>query len=526
MNNFSTTQSVRKRVTATRGGVVAAQHRKAAEVGAAILEAGGDAMDAAVATSFAIGVVEPWMSGPAGGGCMMIWREAEQKAYTLFFGMRSPKALDPAAYPLEGSGKSSDLFPWLSVKDDRNVQGAGAIAVPGIVAGMELAHKTFGRIGWKDLLSPAVNLAKDGLLVDWYASLIIASTTRELAKDPDAAKLFLEDEQWPTIAGWTALAEKRLDQSQLAQTLQRLAEAGARDFYEGDIASAMVSDIRAKGGSLSLEDLKAYRADLRDAISIPYRGGVVHASKGLTAGPNLAECLSMMGEAFEPGTSPDGKSYGAMVEALGATYRNRLKTMGDQDAPHAPSCTTHFSVVDRDGNMVAVTQTLLSIFGSRVVSPSTGLLMNNGIMWFDPEPGKPNSLAPDKGCLMNVCPTLGEIGGRRFAIGASGGRKILPAVLNLTSFMIDFGLDLEDAFHQPRVDNSGAEITIADEDLPPEIVASLEKIQPTVTVKRTVYPYAFACPAGVMRENGMNTGCTEIMSPWGDAVAEKEIKSA
>jgi gamma-glutamyltranspeptidase/glutathione hydrolase len=309
----------------------------------------------------------------------------------------------------------------------------------------------------------------------------------------------------------------------LAQTLQQLAEAGARDFYEGDIAGAMIADIRAKGGSLSRDDLKAYRADLRDAISTPYRGGVVHASKGLTAGPNLAECLTMMEEAFEPGTSPDGKSYGALVDALGATYRNRLKNMGDQDAPHAPSCTTHFSVVDRDGNMVAVTQTLLSIFGSRVVSPSTGLLMNNGIMWFDPEPGKPNSLAPDKGCLMNVCPTLGEIGGRRFAIGASGGRKILPAILNLTSFMMDFGLDLEGAFHQPRVDNSGSEITIADEDLPAEIIASLENIQRTVTTKRTVYPYAFACPAGVMRENEMNTGCTEIMSPWGDAVAEKEL---
>lgn len=214
-----------------------------------------------------------------------------------------------------------------------------------------------------------------------------------------------------------------------------------------------------------------------------------------------------------------------MVEALGITYRNRLKTMGDQDAPHAPSCTTHFSVVDRDGNMVAVTQTLLSIFGSRVISPSTGLLMNNGIMWFDPEPGKPNSLAPDKGCLMNVCPTLGEKDGRRFAIGASGGRKILPAVLNLSSFMMDFGMDLQGAFHQPRVDNSGGDTTVADEDLEPEILASLRDIQPVVTAKRTVYPYAFACPAGVMRENGMNTGCTEIMSPWGDAVAEKEMKN-
>ena len=160
MSNFSNSQVVRKRVTPTRGGVVAAQHRGAAEVGAAILEAGGDAIDAAVATSFAIGVVEPWMSGPAGGGCMMIWREAEQKAYTLFFGMRSPNALDPKDYPLDPSGHSSDLFPWPAVKDDRNVQGATSIAVPGTVAGMELAHQRFGKLSWRELLTPGGGIGK------------------------------------------------------------------------------------------------------------------------------------------------------------------------------------------------------------------------------------------------------------------------------------------------------------------------------------------------------------------------------
>ena len=522
MSNFSSTQTVRKRVIPTEGGIVAAQHRKAAEVGASILERGGDAVDAAVATSFAIGVLEPWMSGPAGGGCMMIWREAEQRAYTLFFGMRSPKALDPADYPLDGSGRSSDLFPWPTVKDNRNVQGATAIAVPGTVAGMDLAHQSFGRLGWKDLLTPAADLAQEGLLVDWYASLMIASSAEGLASDPDAAGFFLEDGKWPAIAGWTALSQTRLDQRRLAATLERLAEAGARDFYEGEIARAMIADVQAKGGCLSLEDLAAYRAELRETIPVSYRGGVIHASKGLTAGSNLAECLALMEADFEPGESPDGTSYAAMAKALGVTYEKRLKTMGDQDAPHAPSCTTHFSVVDREGNMVAVTQTLLSLFGSRVISPSTGLLMNNGIMWFDPEPGKPNSLAPDKGCLMNVCPALGEKEGRRFAIGASGGRKILPAVLNLTSFMTDFGMDLEAAFHQPRIDNSGGGTIVADEDLAPEIIAALEAVHPTITTKRTVFPYAFACPAGVMRENGLNTGCTEIMSPWGDAVAEKK----
>jgi gamma-glutamyltranspeptidase / glutathione hydrolase len=522
MSNFSRSQIVRKRVTATRGGVMAAQHRVAAEAGAAVLEAGGDAIDAAIATSFAVGVVEPWMSGPAGGGAMTIWREEERKAHTIQFGMRSPAGLDPADYPLDGSGKASDLFPWPAVRDDRNVQGATAIAVPGTVAGMELAHERYGTFAWRELLAPAVELARKGMLVDWYASLLIASTARELAKDADAAAMFLEEGRWPIIAGWTALSERRLDQSRMADTLARLAEAGARDFYEGDIAASLAADIRAKGGSLSREDLAAYRARLTPAIAVPYRGGTVHAPEGLTAGGNLAECLSLMEAAFTPGTAPDGESFAEMARALGKTYRRRLAEMGDLDAPHAPSCTTHFSVVDRKGNMCAVTQTLLSIFGSRVVSPSTGLLMNNGIMWFDPEPGKPNSLAPDKGCLMNVCPTIAEKDGRRFAIGASGGRKILPAVLNLTSFMMDFGMSLEDAFHHPRIDNSGGETIVADEELSPEIVRALQGVAPTVTTGRTVFPYAFACPAGVMREDGMNMGCTEIMSPWGDAVAEKE----
>jgi gamma-glutamyltranspeptidase/glutathione hydrolase len=522
MSNFSRTQTVRKHVVATRNGVVAAQHRLAAEVGAAVLEAGGDAVDAAVATSFAIGVVEPWMSGPAGGGALTLWREGEQTAQTINFGMRSPAALDPADYSLSGEGKSSDLFPWPAVVEDRNVQGATAVAVPGTVAGMEFAHKTYGTLPWRDLLLPAIDLAKKGMLVDWYASLLIASTARELSKDPDAAALFLEDGQWPKIAGWTALSDTRLDQSRAADTLSRLAEAGPRDFYEGEIARALAADIQAKGGSLSTDDFAAYRAKLMPAIAAPYRGGTVYAAAGLTAGPNLADCLSIMEEAFTPGAAPNATSYTEIARALEKTYERRLREMGDAEAPHAPSCTTHFSIVDRHGNMCAVTQTLLSIFGSRVVSPSTGLLMNNGIMWFDPEPGKPNSLAPNKACLMNVCPTMGEKDGRRFAIGASGGRKILPAVLNLTSFMMDFDMGLEEAFHQPRIDNSGGGTIVADSTLPDDIIAALKHVHPVVTTERNVFPYAFACPAGVMRDGGMNMGCTEIMSPWGDAVREQE----
>jgi gamma-glutamyltranspeptidase/glutathione hydrolase len=213
----------------------------------------------------------------------------------------------------------------------------------------------------------------------------------------------------------------------------------------------------------------------------------------------------------------------AYARALDGAFRDRFEAMGDtgSEAPGAPGCTTHFSVVDREGNLCAVTQTLLSIFGSRVVSPATGILLNNGIMWFDPEPGKPNSLAPGKRCLGNYCPVVGETGdGRRFALGASGGRKIIGTVLQIASFLIDHRFTLEEAFHQPRIDMSGGERVIADRALPADTLRALEAAYPTSTARRTVYPYPFAVPAAVLREGDMNMGCTEIMSPWGDAVAE------
>lgn len=518
MHNFSSTQRITKEVLWTKFGVVASQHRLAAEAGAAVLAAGGDAIDAAIATSFALGVVEPWMSGPMGGGMMTLWRADQPAAETIEFGMRSPRSLDPADFPLEPGRKAGDLFPWVSVKGDLNVYGATAVAVPGTVAGMALAHQRYGTMPWAELLAPAVGLAREGMLIDWYASLIIASATRRLAADPDAARMFLVDGQWPNITGWTALSQSRLDQSVMATCLERLAVAGPGDFYEGDIAHAVVADVTAKGGSLRLDDLAAYRAKAVPARAVRYRDAHIFAPSGLSAGGELVEVLRGMQQAFTPGPGPDGASAAALAQALGDAYRNRLESAGDEGgATTAPPCTSTFSIVDAKGNMVSVTQTLLSIFGSHTVSQSTGMLLNNGIMWFDPEQGKPNSLAPDKGCLMNVCPTVGEVGTRRFAIGASGGRKILPAVANLTSFMVDFGMDLEQAFHYPRIDNSGSARIVADEDLPDEIIAALQDVGPVTKAKRTVHPYAFGVPAGVMRDAGLNCGCTEIMTPWGDA---------
>ena len=294
-DNFSDSQVIRKSVVPTRGGVVAAPHKRAAEVGAAVLEAGGDAVDAAVATSFAIGVVEPWMSGLAAGGCMVLWRAGEATAHVVDYGMRSPRELDPADYPLAGGGKAQDLFAWPLVKDDRNVQGATAVAVPGVAAGMELAHQRFGRMPWRELVAPAVALAREGMLLDWYAGLMIASNARALSRDRDAAALFLEDGRWPPLVSWNAITEKHLDQRRLSSTLELISREGSKALYGGEVGRALAKDVREKGGCLSLEDLASYRAHRVDALEVPYRGGRVFAAPGMTGGPTLAFALKKLG---------------------------------------------------------------------------------------------------------------------------------------------------------------------------------------------------------------------------------------
>jgi len=501
-DNFSESQVVRKRVVPTRAGVVAAQHKRAAAVGAVILEAGGDAIDATVATSFALGVVEPWMSGITAGGAMVVWRAQEQKAYAIDYGMRSPAALNPADFPIIG-GRDPELFGWPRVRDDRNVQGATAVAVPGVVAGMALAHERFGKLPWRDIVAPAARLAGEGMLLDWFAGLQIASTARALSLDRDAAAMFLDEGRWAPLSGWTVLSERRLDQQRLAATLEAIAKDGAKALYGGEVGAAIAKDVRDKGGSLSLADLAAYRASIVDPLDTPYHGARVFATPGFTGGPVVSACLRKL---------PEKPRYVDYASALSEEWRARLGADG---------CTTHFSVVDRRGNLCAVTQTNLSIFGSRVVSPSTGVLLNNGVMWFDPEPGKPNSLGPAKRCLGNYCPVVGETPrGERFAIGASGGRKIVGTVLQLASFLIDHGATLEDAFHRPRIDMSGGERVVADAALPADELRALEAVFPVTLARRLPYPYHFAVPAGVLRAGEFNMGCTETLSPWGDAVAE------
>jgi gamma-glutamyltranspeptidase/glutathione hydrolase len=527
-DQFSNAQQIRKPAVVSRGGIVAAQSRKAAEVGAEVLAAGGDCVDAVIATTFALGVLEPWMSGVGGGGAMVLYRARENRYEVVDYGMRAPGSLRAEDYPLTGEGAASDLFPWPRVKDDRNIYGPGSIAVPGVVAGMEQAHRRYAKLPWQDLLGPSIRLAGEGLAVDWWTTLTIASSAADLRRYPASAAAYLVD-GLPPNAPWGIKSGVRMPQDKLKAALSHLGKQGPRDFYAGDLARSIAADVQAGGGALSVEDLAAFSAHLREPLAIPYRGGTVYATPELTCGPTLAHALRMLRESLQPGRGgPDASAYTAYALALQSAYRERLTAMGDADGRRAlgaeqvaPACTTHFSVVDRDGNMAAVTQTLLSTFGSKFVTPQTGITMNNGIMWFDPTPGVPNSLAPGKRCLTNYTPVLAQAAdGRRLAVGASGGRRIMPAVMQLLSFVMDYNMDLDSAIHQPRIDASEGAVVIGDVRLPASTREALRARFDYEDARMQTVPMKFACPSVVLRDGATNSGATEPFQPWSEAVAQ------
>jgi gamma-glutamyltranspeptidase/glutathione hydrolase len=511
---------VRKPAAQTRGGIVATQNRIAGEAGARILAAGGNAIDAAVATGLALAAVEPWNSGLGGVGFMLVYLAKENRVEVVDFGPISPRGLDPAAYPLTG-GFTSDLFTWPTVKDDRNVHGPASIAVPGHVDGLSLALEKFGTMRFADVIEPAIALAELGIGVDWYLTLKVGTMARELARYPSTKDIWLPGGYPPVTAAGAPLG--RLVLKGLAATMRRLADAGPRDFYEGDVAASIARDVKAMGGDLALDDLKNYRARIVKPLETEYRGAQLALAPGLTAGPTMQRVLAQLQDVKLRPAGPHADAFLAYARVLREGYAERLATMGETSDHRDPSTTTHLNVVDKHGNMVALTQTLLSVFGSKVVLPSSGVLMNNGIMWFDPRPGSPNSLAPAKRPLTNMSPMIARRDGKAwFAIGASGGRKILPAVFQIASYLIDHGMSLEDAFHQPRIDASGGDTVSVDPRLPEPIRKALAEQFPTVDTELVVYPTNYACPSSVLRDpnGGMHYGMTDVMSPWSGAVAE------
>ncbi|MFL1462058.1 gamma-glutamyltransferase [Roseococcus sp. DSY-14] len=513
------TQHWQLRKPAARGekGIVASQARDAAEAGAAMLRAGGTAADAAVAAAFALAAVEPWNSGLGGIGFAQVMAPGGA-CETLDFGPRAPRGLDPAAYPLTGRMKQ-DLFAWPEVAGDANIHGPKSALIPSAVAGYALLHERFGKLPIADVLAPAIALARRGLPQDWFTTLKVANSAAVLRLYDESARIYLPNGLPPVPPYQGKPGFFRL--GRLPDTLERLARAGLRDFFEGDIARELAADMREMEGFVAAEDLRDCQARFLPAMEAPYRCRRLMLANGLTAAPTLRAVLAKLEEAPFSG-APDAAWYAHLARALREGYAERLQGLGDAEPQGADSCTTHLTVADRDGMMVAMTTTLLSSMGSRMVLPRTGVLMNNGVMWFDPQPGTPNAIAPGKRPLCNMCPViaLDAHGAPLLAAGASGGRRIMASVVQMLSYVLDFGMDPEAAAHLPRLDVSGPEGVTADARLGEAVIAALAAEAPVEVVEHAVMPVNFACPNLILQQGGTRVGITDVMSPWSAAVAE------
>jgi len=506
--------TVSKPAASGRRGMVVSQSRDAALAGVSVLDAGGNAVDAAVATALALAAMEPWNSGLGGIGFALVHRAGQSRAEVVDFGPRAPGRLDPAAYRLTGK-VAADLFGWPEVEGDANVHGPLSFAIPSAPAGYALMHERWGTLPLAEVIAPAQALARRGLPQDWFTTLKVSNQAAILRRYPESARIYLPNGLPPVPPYQGNPGAFRL--GNLPDTLDRLATAGWRDFYEGEIAASLVADVAAMGGVLDADDLRGCQARVTAPQEVAFAGRVLQLAGGLTASPTMARVI----ERLPPfaGDRPDAAWFGALAAALKAAYAERLEGLGDAEPVAAESCTTHLTVCDAEGTMVAMTTTLLSSMGSRVVLPGSGVLMNNGIMWFDPRPGRPNSLAPGKRPLTNMLPAILRDGDRPvLAAGASGGRRILAAVTQMLSFVAGFGMDPATAAHHPRIDVSDPEGVDADMRLPADVIAALGGS--VDLVEHSVLPVNFACPNLILIEDGVRTGISDVLSPWSAAVAQ------
>jgi gamma-glutamyltranspeptidase/glutathione hydrolase len=502
-------------------GVVAAKHILAAQAGVQMLERGGNAVDAAVATAFAIGVVEPWMNGLGGVGYMVIQPASGEAPLVVDYSAVAPRAAHAEMFSIV-DGRSSGLFPWPLVADDANQQGWRSVCVPGTARGLGLALERFGRLDLPTVMAPAIRLAADGFPVSWWTTLRIAIDAPTLVRYPETARTFMPNGFALTSPASNELPATLLVQAELAETLQRLARYGVDEFYTGETAHRIVSSMRDNGGVLAADDLADYQARVSPALTVEYAGWRIGTPGGLTGGTTLARILSE----FSPGDAPFGSTdyVDHLLRSFQRAFTARYADLGDEErAPVAEpvgTSTTHLAAADADGTVVSLTQTLLATFGSRVTVPGTGVLLNDGMYWFDPRPGLPNSVGPGKRPLSNMTPlvAMGVGGWPRLGLGSSGGRRIVSANVQLVLAMLDGGMPIGEALSAPRLDASGERV-LADMRVPAALVADLQaRGWDVLAVEESPFPRHFASPAGVAAyADGRRAGASDPLMPSGVA---------
>ena len=271
-----------------RRGVVVSQCTNASEAGVAVLDAGGNAIDAAVATALALAAVEPWNSGLGGVGHALVHRAGQARAEIVDFGPTAPAALEASRFRLTGR-MAADLFAWPEVEGDANIHGPLSFVIPSAVAGLAEMHGRWGRLPLAELAVPSVALARRGLPQDWYTTLKIAVSAPVLRNYPESARIYLRDGLPPVPPYQGGLSYFRL--GRLGETLDRLARAGWHDFYRGEIAASIVADVRAMGGVLSAEDLGNCKARVLGAVEAPWRNYTLQTTGPLTAAPTASEVV-------------------------------------------------------------------------------------------------------------------------------------------------------------------------------------------------------------------------------------------
>jgi gamma-glutamyltranspeptidase / glutathione hydrolase len=554
-----------------RGGMVAAKTPQAAKAGADVLRQGGNAVDAAVATAFTAGVVEPWMNGIGGGGYMVI-QAPDEAPQVVAYPMRAPMGARPEMFPLTGHTSEEALFGWPAVVDDANVWGYTSVAVPGTVAGLALALERWGTISLAEALAPAIRWAEEGFPAFWHTTLMIANDLATLKRIPATAAIFLDGDGNPPVT-----QEQRrpylIRQEDLARTLRAIASDGPRVMYEGPIGQAIVDDLAANGAPFTREDFARYQARIEPALSTTYGEAEVHTIGGGTGGTTLVESLNLLSlfdlrnagyhtplalhriaQSFRVAFADrfawlaDATQVEIPIELLTsdeyATERAAIFAEDRFDPIHAATAartgirhglnpsipdypasalapqhpgqmadgsTTHLSVMDRDGMAVSCTQTLLSLWGSRITVPGTGVLLNNGMMWFDPEPGRPNAVAGGKTPLSNMAPVILARNGRPFvSLGASGGRRILNCNAQLIMNVTDWRLAAQPSISAPRIDCSTPELLLSWR-FPKETIKALRAMGHRVeTLDERLFTGGFASPTAIRRTlDGVYDGGTD-----------------
>ncbi|HEY7624844.1 MAG TPA: gamma-glutamyltransferase [Candidatus Limnocylindria bacterium] len=493
---FSKTEAV-----ASRGMVTS--DPLAAEAGVQILRAGGNALDAALATAFALGVTSPIGSGLGGIAGFVIWREGKATAFDG--ATRAPLAARPDMFELSPSGGRSGLYGWPSVRGDANVEGPLSATVPGAVAAYELAHRRFGKLPWSALFEPAIRLARDGIVMDWYGTLIFGTYATRLHKNAEARRVYYGPSGAPYRPPTGFEAPDRLRQPDLARSLETIARDGARTLYGGELGAAIADDIRGLGGILAREDFATYEAGSPPPEAVDYHGHRVITVPGLTGGPTVARALRQLDrEDLRKHPQLGAESLHLIASALRDAFSHRLSSMADM-----PN-TTHVNAVDADRMCVSLTATLGGGFGSGVMAKGTGIVITNGTYWFDPRPGRPNSIAPGKRVLWAGAPSIVLRGAEPFLVcGAPGGRKIMSAVVQTIVNAVDYGDGPQNATSRPRVHDEGEKLQI-DSRIPDATRGQLERMGHEIEVKvEDVLATNFARPGAIHIDGSVLRGGVE-----------------